>query len=257
MKKMISLMAISLFLFAGGKEMYSNHTLDSNGIAYKDLSGFAADFMNFYDRNTQSQIILQKYSQDGIPIDNMAKLDATISDEANNSIVGTLEINGIGFAFNNAINGYTGGSSPSVVCFNQTNSIVFTTSYGDELLNTELIVPKEVVIHTQPNNIAPLQSIGYNADISNGAGLLCMVIFDNRDPYNIDYAENEAITNLSHVENDDGLYSLPESLFTDIPEGAMLKIVLIRGVVQYVEKEDNNFGVVAYSNSSIQAVYQR
>jgi hypothetical protein len=65
------------------------------------------------------------------------------------------------------------------------------------------------------------------------------------------------VTNVIHVENDNGSFAITQELLKDIPNGAMIDLVLVRGAIKSIETPNNSIGILAYSNSILSTVVHR
>lgn len=96
----------------------------------------------------------------------------------------------------------------------------------------------------------------WNADPKNKEGLMVAVMYDGSNviPEN---DENVIIKNIDHIEEDNGKIILNNSIFDDIPNHALVDIMLLRGNVEIEEYDDETYKIFAESHQTISLVLIR
>jgi len=80
----------------------------------------------------------------------------------------------------------------------------------------------------------------WNADPQNENGLVVVVEWDGNDMFGKNHGK--AVTNADIITNDNGRAILDNRLFDDIPQGAIARLVLIRGNIEVIENFLNEHG---------------
>ncbi|MDR3327904.1 MAG: hypothetical protein LBT04_07290 [Prevotellaceae bacterium] len=107
---------------------------------------------------------------------------------------------------------------------------------------TTMYVPK--IVHITNPNIEKSEDLlpycyykdfilGWNADSKNTNGLIVLVEWTGNDMFGKNY--KQVVRNADIIEHDDGKALLNNALFDDIPQGALVKLMLIRGNVTQIE----------------------
>jgi len=93
----------------------------------------------------------------------------------------------------------------------------------------------------------------WNADPINEEGLMVAVMYDGSNviPEN---DENVIIKNIDHIELDNGEFTLNNAMFENIPNHALVDIMLLRGNVQIEEFNDESYKLFAESHQTISLV---
>lgn len=93
----------------------------------------------------------------------------------------------------------------------------------------------------------------WNADPKNEEGLMVAVMYDGSNviPEN---NENVIIKNIDYIKEDNGKFILNNHIFDDIPNHALVDIMLLRGNVQIEEFDDETYKLYAESHQTISLV---
>jgi len=81
----------------------------------------------------------------------------------------------------------------------------------------------------------------WNADPQNENGLVVIVEWDGNDMFGKNHGR--AVTSADIITNDNGRTILDNRLFEDIPQGAIARLILIRGNIEIIENFINEYGV--------------
>jgi hypothetical protein len=90
----------------------------------------------------------------------------------------------------------------------------------------------------------------------NEEGLMVSVMYDGRNviPEN---NENRTVKNIDYIKEDNGKFILNNSIFDDIPNHALLDLMLLRGNVQIEEYDEETYKIFAESHQTISLVLIR
>lgn len=139
---------------------------------------------------------------------------------------------------------------------------------GKDFLDKES--SKEMYIPKKLNILKPLPSgdnifihafykdfkLEWNADPHNQEGLMVTVMYEGRNviPEN---DENVIVKNIDYIEHDNGRFTLNNSIFDNIPNHALVDIMLLRGNVEIEEYNDETYKIYAESHETISLVLIR
>jgi hypothetical protein len=150
--------------------------------------------------------------------------------------------------------------------YGKTLNIGFNDEKGllDEKSNKKMYIPKKL------NISKPVPSgenmfiyafykdfkLEWNADPQNEEGLMVSVMYDGRNviPEN---NENRTVKNIDYIKEDNGKFILNNSIFDDIPNHALLDLMLLRGNVQIEEYDEETYKIFAESHQTISLVLIR
>ena len=95
--------------------------------------------------------------------------------------------------------------------------------------------------------------LDWNADLRNKEGLMVAVSYNgsNAIPEN---NENVIVKNVDHIEEDNGKFILNNSIFDNIPNHALVDIMLLRGNVEIEEYNNETHKIYAESHQIISIV---
>ncbi|MDR0830549.1 MAG: hypothetical protein LBN95_10645 [Prevotellaceae bacterium] len=82
--------------------------------------------------------------------------------------------------------------------------------------------------------------LGWNADLKNENGVVVIVEWSGSDMFGKDY--QEVVRNIDIIEFDNGEAILNSELFDGMPQGALVKLMLIRGNIELIDNYVNDEG---------------
>ena len=131
---------------------------------------------------------------------------------------------------------------------------------GNTIFSKNIYIPEQIDVNI---NLAQHEVTGYyeidknsnldiswNADANNENGVLMIITWTGHvygtQPQDIEYKyEQKAVL----AETDDGHYSIPSSMFEDVPENALFQIKFVRGSLEKAYIDDTEEGFQVYSIS--------
>ncbi len=233
----------------------SDHVSAPNdGRASNQMNDAASAFISFFNADFQNSITLEKYSVQGVSPNDKAKLIGAFYDEQKKTLPnqGRINVNGTDY-YQHPQMGIIYSGPSTVPCFGQTNVIKYYNSADSLIFTQTLNVPEEVVISSNWSEFNAQSTITFNADPTNSKGLICVFKFSSNNPYNKDFSTHPDVTNMAHIENDNGSFAITTSLIEKIPDGAIVEILIVRGNYAPINLSNNSFGIIAFSNCTTDA----